>query len=102
QTQHYPFHSAYTPHDTSAALFTRDVLPLLNNVLGGSTVTIFAYGVTSSGKTHTMQGEDGIIGMVVDELFKGGGELDISMSYLELYLDAPYDLLVPPTQRRKL
>ncbi|KAJ3805460.1 P-loop containing nucleoside triphosphate hydrolase protein [Lentinula aff. lateritia] len=102
QTQHYPFHSAYTPHNTSAALFTRDVLPLLNNVLGGSTVTIFAYGVTSSGKTHTMQGEDGIIGMVVDELFKGGGELDISMSYLELYLDAPYDLLVPPTQRRKL
>ncbi|KAJ3846173.1 P-loop containing nucleoside triphosphate hydrolase protein [Lentinula lateritia] len=102
QTQHYPFHSAYTPHDTSAALFTQDVLPLLNNVLGGSTVTIFAYGVTSSGKTHTMQGEDGIIGMVVDELFKGGGELDISMSYLKLYLDAPYDLLVPPTQRRKL
>ncbi|KAH7867921.1 P-loop containing nucleoside triphosphate hydrolase protein [Lentinula edodes] len=102
QTQHYPFHSAYTPHSTSAALFTRDVLPLLNNVLGGSTVTIFAYGVTSSGKTHTMQGEEGIIGMVVDELFKGEGELDISMSYLELYLDAPYDLLVPPTQRRKL
>ncbi|KAJ3872808.1 P-loop containing nucleoside triphosphate hydrolase protein [Lentinula edodes] len=102
QTQHYPFHSAYTPHDASAALFERDVFPLLSNVLGGSTVTIFAYGVTSSGKTHTMQGEDGIIGMVVDELFKGGGDLDISMSYLELYLDAPYDLLVPPTQRRKL
>ncbi|KAJ4500089.1 hypothetical protein C8R41DRAFT_863425 [Lentinula lateritia] len=30
------FHSAYTPHDTSAkALFERDVFPLLDNVLGG-------------------------------------------------------------------
>ncbi|KAJ3739055.1 hypothetical protein DFH05DRAFT_712655 [Lentinula detonsa] len=48
--------------------------------------------------------DQGVIGMVVEELFK---RIDssagmVSMSYLELYLDTPYDLLVPPTQRRRL
>ncbi|KAJ3766030.1 P-loop containing nucleoside triphosphate hydrolase protein [Lentinula raphanica] len=119
-TQHYPFHSAYcpekwlsTPIDGDSAstrsLFTHDVLPLVDQVLSGATVTVFAYGVTSSGKTYTMQGngspgDQGIIGMVVEELFRriDGTVGTVSMSYLELYLDTPYDLLVPPTQRRRL
>lgn len=40
----------------------------LNVVFPNKTVTIFAYGVTSSGKTHTMQGsptEPGIIPRVM-------------------------------------
>ncbi|KAJ4474256.1 P-loop containing nucleoside triphosphate hydrolase protein [Lentinula aciculospora] len=122
QSQHYPFHSAYCPEkwlsspinpDSDSAstksLFIHDVLPLVDQVLSGATVTVFAYGVTSSGKTYTMQGnggdEDrGIIGMVVQELFKRLDEStsSLSMSYLELYLDTPFDLLVPPTQRRRL
>ena len=32
--------------------------PVLNNVLDGYHGTIMAYGQTSSGKTHTMQGYD--------------------------------------------
>ncbi|KAJ3732693.1 P-loop containing nucleoside triphosphate hydrolase protein [Lentinula guzmanii] len=118
-TQHYPFHSAYSPEKwlsnpingdsaSTRSLFAHDVLPLVDQVLSGATVTVFAYGVTSSGKTYTMQGngdeDQGVIGMVVEELFK---RIDssagmVSMSYLELYLDTPYDLLVPPTQRRRL
>ncbi|KAJ3804878.1 hypothetical protein F5876DRAFT_70267 [Lentinula aff. lateritia] len=66
QTQHYPFHSAYNPRDTSAAaLFEIDMRPLLEDVLGEGTMTIFAYGVTSSGKTwedvHDA-GERGLLG----------------------------------------
>lgn len=32
--------------------------PVLNNILDGFNGTIMAYGQTSSGKTHTMQGYD--------------------------------------------
>lgn len=32
--------------------------PILNNILDGFNGTIMAYGQTSSGKTHTMQGYD--------------------------------------------
>ncbi|KAE9394223.1 kinesin-domain-containing protein [Gymnopus androsaceus JB14] len=102
-SQHYPFHSAYGPDDsTTQTLFIHDMLPLVDQVFSGQTVTVFAYGVTSSGKTYTMQGngldDRGVIGLVVDEIFKrlGAAGGTLSMSYLELYLDAPYDLLVPP------
>lgn len=33
-------------------------MPILNNILDGFNGTIMAYGQTSSGKTHTMQGHD--------------------------------------------
>ena len=33
-------------------------MPILNNVIDGFNGTIMAYGQTSSGKTHTMQGYD--------------------------------------------
>lgn len=32
--------------------------PILSNILDGFNGTIMAYGQTSSGKTHTMQGHD--------------------------------------------
>ena len=53
---------------TQEQVFKRDVEPLLDDVFKGLTVTVFAYGVTSSGKTHTMQGskeEPGIIPRVI-------------------------------------
>lgn len=62
----------------------------------GVTVTIFAYGVTSSGKTHTMQGtkaDPGVIPRVVREMFAKGREAALSMSYMEIYKDEVYDLL---------
>lgn len=48
--------------------------------LDGYNVTIFAYGQTSSGKTHTMQGTDselGIIQLSAFEIFKKVQELDL-------------------------
>ncbi|KAF5391455.1 hypothetical protein D9757_001898 [Collybiopsis confluens] len=105
-TQHYPFHSAYgSTHETSD-LFLHDIHPLLDQVLSGATesVSIFSYGVTSSGKTYTMQGngsqDRGLIGLVVDEIFRRQPpEGHVAMSYLELYLDSPFDLLSSSRQK---
>lgn len=62
-------------------------------VLAGVNGTIFAYGVTSSGKTHTMIGaphEPGITPLLVRDLFESlDGTADrvytIRMAYMEIY-----------------
>ncbi|KAG5458698.1 MAG: LOW QUALITY PROTEIN: P-loop containing nucleoside triphosphate hydrolase protein, partial [Olpidium bornovanus] len=64
--------------------------------------TIFCYGVTGSGKTHTIQGTEedpGIIPRTVKKLFEeketqAPYKVDIKFSYLEVYLENVRDLLV--------
>ncbi|KAJ7359730.1 P-loop containing nucleoside triphosphate hydrolase protein [Mycena albidolilacea] len=64
----FPFTSCYDA-DATQEIFNTDVHPLIDVAWSGITVTIFAYGVTSSGKTHTMQGppnDPGVIPRVVE------------------------------------
>ncbi|XP_072423137.1 kinesin heavy chain-like [Chiloscyllium punctatum] len=74
-------------------------------VLGGYNGTIFAYGQTSSGKTHTMEGvlHDthlmGIIPRIAHDIFNHIYSMDenlefhIKVSYFEIYMDKIRDLL---------
>ncbi len=48
----------FGPEADNAAVACRLALPLVGPALSGVNGTIFAYGVTSSGKTHTMMGTD--------------------------------------------
>ncbi|KAJ8896649.1 hypothetical protein PR048_001993 [Dryococelus australis] len=46
--------------------------PLVSDVLGGFNATVFAYGATGSGKTHTMVGDPhnpGIMVRALNDLF---------------------------------
>jgi len=77
------------------------------DVLSGYNGTIFAYGQTSSGKTHTMEGVindpnlQGIIPRIVNDIFnhiysmEENLEFHIKCSYFEIYLDKCRDLLDP-------
>ncbi|KAF8623194.1 hypothetical protein AX17_007517 [Amanita inopinata Kibby_2008] len=106
----FPFSSCYNQESTQQQIFETDVKPLLDVVYSGVTVTIFAYGVTSSGKTHTMQGttaEPGVIPQVVQALFDrvpgySRYEITFSVSYMEIYKDEVYDLLVTRENAPKL
>ncbi|GER25788.1 kinesin motor family protein [Striga asiatica] len=70
--------------------------------------TVFAYGQTSSGKTHTMRGsssEPGVIPLAVHDLFDiiqqdMDREFLLRMSYMEIYNEEINDLLAP--EHRKL
>ncbi|KAI0676625.1 kinesin-domain-containing protein [Trametes maxima] len=101
QTFKYPFSSCYDESSSQAEIFDRDVKPLIDLAFSGMTVTVFAYGVTSSGKTHTMQGskqQPGIIPRAVQEIFRQtespNAHTSLAVSYMEIYKDEVYDLLV--------
>jgi kinesin family protein 5 len=79
----------------------------VKDVLNGYNGTIFAYGQTASGKTHTMEGVigepslQGIIPRIVNDIFnhiysmEENLEFHIKVSYFEIYLDKIRDLLDP-------
>ncbi|KAF9553564.1 kinesin-domain-containing protein [Agrocybe pediades] len=106
----FPFSSCYDQNSTQEEIFNNDVEPLIDVVYSGVTVTIFAYGVTSSGKTHTMQGtraEPGVIPRVVQAMFEKKGAIErfntsLEISYMEIYKDEVYDLLVNRENAPKL
>jgi len=97
-------------HDCShQALFEEQVEPLLGCVFKGVTVSAFCYGVSSSGKTTTMLGnsaDPGIVPRVVQSILTKAAhshsDVQISVSYLEIYKDDCYDLLVPRAGASKL
>ncbi|KAF8887574.1 kinesin-like protein [Infundibulicybe gibba] len=106
----FPFTSCYDQSSTQEEIFQNDVQPMIDVVYSGVTVTIFAYGVTSSGKTHTMQGskaDPGVIPRTVQALFEKKRyfqryQASLAVSYMEIYKDEVYDLLVTRENAPKL
>ncbi|KAL8041319.1 hypothetical protein ABFX02_10G157200 [Erythranthe guttata] len=84
---------------------TRDIVAAAVRGFNG---TVFAYGQTSSGKTHTMRGsssELGVIPLSVHDVFniihqEMDREFLLRMSYMEIYNEEINDLLAP--EQRKL
>lgn len=80
----------------------------------GVDVTLFAYGVTGTGKTHTMRGglrlaDRGVIPRLLSNVFRRGKKIakdsdgattvDVALSYYEIYNDRVFDLLEPIEKR---
>jgi hypothetical protein len=72
--------------------------------LNGKNSTVFTYGVTGTGKTHTMQGpqnkiNEGLIGQSIQELFdviqvkSSKASFQVIMSYFQIYNEKIKDLL---------
>lgn len=72
--QTFSFTRVFSPETTQGDLFSTTTLPLVKDLLNAENGLIFAYGVTNSGKTYTIQGrngpdESGILPRTLDVVF---------------------------------
>jgi kinesin family member 20 len=70
----YTFTHVFPPATQQPEFFAKTTLPLVRSLLDGEDGLLFAYGVTNSGKTYTMQGGShgssaGILPRTMDVLF---------------------------------
>lgn len=55
----YHFDGVLSENSTNKDIFDKAVVSSLNGILEGYNSTFFAYGITGSGKTHTIFGKNG-------------------------------------------
>jgi kinesin family protein 23 len=70
---HCSFHHVFDEDDNQETVFEETTVPLISNVFKGKSCLLFAYGLSGSGKTYTMNGEPrnpGIISRTLDVIFK--------------------------------
>ncbi|KAF2402120.1 kinesin-domain-containing protein [Trichodelitschia bisporula] len=107
----FQFNSVYGADATQQQVFDCEVAPTVKHLFNGGDVTLFAYGVTGTGKTHTMRGgkslaDRGVIPRLLSGIFRrgrkvmsSGTHIEVRMSYYEIYNDRVYDLFEPPEKR---
>ncbi|KDO60578.1 hypothetical protein CISIN_1g0010072mg, partial [Citrus sinensis] len=98
----FEFDRVYGPHVGQAELFS-DVQPFVQSALDGYNVSIFAYGQTHSGKTHTMEGSShdrGLYARCFEELFDlsnsdttATARFNFAVTVFELYNEQLRELL---------
>lgn len=102
----YVFDGIFNEEHTNHSVFEKSIKPIIDNVIKGYNATALAYGVTGTGKTHTIFGdlsnqnfsEQGIIINSSDYLFSVINEasdsvFNVKVSYLEIYNETVIDLL---------
>ncbi|KAG8990644.1 kinesin motor protein cin8 [Tulasnella sp. 427] len=110
-TKTYPFDRVFGPEADQAMIYNDVVQPILEEVIQGYNCTLFAYGQTGTGKTHTMQGDltpsvtggpcadAGMIPRVLSKLYQyletSVADYSVKLSYVELYNEELRDLLAP-------
>ena len=115
QVNEYAFDAAFKPENSQQDVYEKTAKPFIPNLLKGLHVTVFAYGATGAGKTHTMLGNSrvddatmhtadaGIIPQSVKDLFdrisakkadmQRGESWTVSVTFVEIYNEQVYDLL---------
>ncbi|XP_068084408.1 kinesin-like protein KIF19 [Anabrus simplex] len=100
----YVYDVAFGEESTQEEVYEHTTRSLVQDVLVGYNATVFAYGATGSGKTHTMVGspqQPGIMVRALNDLFQHVRESPhpehfvVTMSYLEIYNENIRDLLNP-------
>lgn len=97
----YRYDNVFGNQSTNEQVYNDLACPIVDSALAGFNATIFAYGQTSSGKTHSMLGYDadpGITPRAIRHVVEAAGnsrtrEFLIRVYYVEIYNDKIKDLM---------
>lgn len=98
----FVFDHVFGENSTQVDIFENTTKGVIEGVMNGFNCTVFAYGATGAGKTHTMLGSQnnpGVMYRTMKELFKRMDdakeekEFTVAFSYLEVYNEQIRDLL---------
>ena len=87
------FDRVFDEHANNQDIFDHTTKTIIDGVLNGYNCTVFAYGATGAGKTHTMLGNDktpGVMFLTMMDLYKRIEEMkhertcEVAVSYLEV------------------
>ncbi|CAL4910215.1 unnamed protein product [Urochloa decumbens] len=106
----FSFDHVFDGAATNARVYGVLVRPVIRAAVDGFNGTVFAYGQTSSGKTHTMSGsgaDPGVIELAVRDLFDTARqavdrEFCFKVSYMEIYNEDINDLLTLGSQKLQI
>ena len=101
----YYLDNVFGPYDDNAKVYDSSAKRLVRRVMEGYHGTVFAYGMTGTGKTFSMQGtasSPGVIPLAITDIFSyiretPQREFLLRVSYLEIYNERIHDLLAAPT-----
>ncbi len=96
--------NVFATHDSNAKVYDSSAKRLVRRVMEGYHGTVFAYGMTGTGKTFSMQGtttSPGVIPLAITDIFSyiretPHREFLLRVSYLEIYNERIHDLLSAP------
>ncbi|XP_055827974.1 kinesin-like protein KIN-10C isoform X2 [Solanum dulcamara] len=98
----YELDNCYEHDEDNAIVFSREIKPLISEVLSGQNASVIAYGARGSGKTHTIQGsvdKQGLAAMAIAEILSQTKDAEkavmVFVSFYEVFQDHVYDLLDP-------
>ena len=106
----YQFDHVFDKEAKNQDVYEKIASDVIDSAIDGYNSTIFAYGQTSSGKTHTMMGtpnDKGIIREAVEHIFDAREDLknertfDMRVSFMEIYNEKISDLLQFDTKERE-
>ncbi|KAM3086538.1 Kinesin-like protein kip2 [Clarireedia jacksonii] len=101
----YYYDNVFAQHDNNAKVYDASAKRLVRRVMEGYHGTVFAYGMTGTGKTFSMQGtatNPGVIPLAITDIFSyiretPTREFLLRVSYLEIYNEKIHDLLSAST-----
>ena len=105
----YQFDHVFDKEAKNQDVYGKIAFNVINSAIDGYNSTIFAYGQTSSGKTHTMMGtpnDKGIIREAVEHIFDAKDQerkrvFQMRVSFMEIYNEKLSDLLQLDTKERE-